>query len=60
MNNNNISGGGAYDYTGLARKVGKWSELFDSMLFCSSVKYTGDYENGVKVGYWNILVKNLY
>ncbi|CAD8190271.1 unnamed protein product [Paramecium pentaurelia] len=51
--NNNI-GGGLYDEKGLELKIGQWLELSDGFCDYSQVTYQGQYENGQKVGKWDI------
>ncbi|CAD8156913.1 unnamed protein product [Paramecium octaurelia] len=46
-------GGGLYDEKG-SIKIGRWTELSDRFSDYSQVIYIGDYNNGNKVGKWNI------
>lgn len=47
---NFFSGGGSYDDDGVGIKIGKWIELINSQ-----IALQGDYENGKKIGRWNII-----
>ncbi|CAK87951.1 unnamed protein product, partial (macronuclear) [Paramecium tetraurelia] len=51
-------GGGQYDQKGSGIKTGKWVELSDDYHDCSQVTQVGIYENGKKIGRWDILYKN--
>ncbi|CAD8185203.1 unnamed protein product [Paramecium octaurelia] len=51
-------GGGQYDQKGSGIKTGRWVELSDDYHDCSQVTYVGVYQNGKKVGRWDILYKN--
>lgn len=46
----NFIGGGSYDDDGVGIKIGKWIELINSQ-----IALQGDYENGKKIGRWNII-----
>ncbi|CAD8126698.1 unnamed protein product [Paramecium sonneborni] len=54
---NKIIGGGSYDKKAL--KIGKWIELSDGFYDGSQVTYKGEYNNGKKVGLWEIWYKNV-
>ncbi|CAD8131095.1 unnamed protein product [Paramecium sonneborni] len=48
-------GGGLYDEKG--RKNGEWIDLIDD--FYSNISYSGIYQNGYKIGRWNIYCRNM-
>ncbi|CAD8214159.1 unnamed protein product [Paramecium octaurelia] len=48
------SGGGSYDEKGLGIKVGSWIDLDDGFDQSKQVTYNGEYQNGKKIGRWNI------
>ncbi|CAD8159241.1 unnamed protein product [Paramecium pentaurelia] len=52
---NKIIGGGFYNKQG--QKQGKWVELSDGFFNSSQVTYYGEYQNGKKVGRWDILFR---
>ncbi|CAD8186921.1 unnamed protein product [Paramecium octaurelia] len=52
-------GGGSYDKDD-SIKIGTWIELINEFTFNSQVIYRGDYQNGKKVGKWDIKFKNVY
>ncbi|CAD8201402.1 unnamed protein product [Paramecium pentaurelia] len=47
-------GGGQYDDNGDGIKIGKWIELDDEFFSLKQATYNGVYENGNKVGRWNV------
>ncbi|CAD8083169.1 unnamed protein product [Paramecium primaurelia] len=47
-------GGGLYDQNGDGYKTGKWIESSELFKARSQVTYRGEYENGKKVGRWDI------
>ncbi|CAD8197955.1 unnamed protein product [Paramecium pentaurelia] len=47
-------GGGQYDDNGDGIKIGKWVELDDEFFSLKQVTYNGVYDNGNKVGRWNV------
>ncbi|CAK91193.1 unnamed protein product (macronuclear) [Paramecium tetraurelia] len=49
-----LIGGGFYTNGGDGIKIGKWIELSDGFWDRSQVFYTGEYQNGKKVGRWEI------
>ncbi|CAD8144045.1 unnamed protein product [Paramecium octaurelia] len=51
---NDIIGGGLYDEAGQGSKIGKWIEISDGFTSFSKVTYQGQYQNGQKVGKWDI------
>ncbi|CAD8197268.1 unnamed protein product [Paramecium pentaurelia] len=55
---NRQMGGGLYNQNGL--KNGNWMELCEYFEKQSQVKYNGNYENGKKLGIWQILFKDPY
>ncbi|CAD8194487.1 unnamed protein product [Paramecium pentaurelia] len=52
---NTIIGGGQYNKQG--QKQGKWIELSDGFFNSSQVTYYGEYQNGKKVGIWDIFFR---
>ncbi|CAD8116731.1 unnamed protein product [Paramecium sonneborni] len=56
---NYFSGGGSYDDSqGNNYKKGKWIDLSNRFRDVSQVSYVGEYQNGIKVGRWDIYFKN--
>ncbi|CAD8079962.1 unnamed protein product [Paramecium primaurelia] len=53
--NKKILGGGSYDEKGNGTKIGKWIELTDGFNDYQQVTYIGEYQNGIKVGKWDIV-----
>ncbi|CAD8129356.1 unnamed protein product [Paramecium sonneborni] len=53
-----ISGGGQYDEGGNEYKLGDWVEISDEYNDQSKEMFFGAYDNGKKVGVWNILYIN--
>ncbi|CAK76178.1 unnamed protein product (macronuclear) [Paramecium tetraurelia] len=49
-------GGGLYDETEL--KKGIWVELSENFNNCSQVRSFGEYDNGKKIGRWNIQIRD--
>ncbi|CAD8178217.1 unnamed protein product [Paramecium octaurelia] len=47
-------GGGFYDEAGNGFKQGNWIEIFDNFWDYSQTTYSGRYQNGKKVGRWDI------
>ncbi|CAD8101442.1 unnamed protein product [Paramecium sonneborni] len=47
-------GGGFYDEENNGVKIGQWIELDQAFFGCKQVTYHGEYQNGRKVGKWNI------
>ncbi|CAD8213287.1 unnamed protein product [Paramecium pentaurelia] len=58
INNKYFSGGGSYNQAG-SIKVGKWIELKDGFDRWSQAIYYGEYENGNKIGIWDVFFWNL-
>ncbi|CAD8154083.1 unnamed protein product [Paramecium octaurelia] len=56
--NNDIIGGGYYDYQGL--KNGKWIELHDEFWKDEQILYIGEYKDNRKIGIWDIWFKEEY
>ncbi|CAD8072405.1 unnamed protein product [Paramecium primaurelia] len=50
-----LIGGGMYSYQGL--KNGKWIEINDKFQDYSQVIHNGEYQNGKKIGRWDILFR---
>ncbi|CAD8156417.1 unnamed protein product [Paramecium pentaurelia] len=48
-------GGGSYDEQGNGTKVGKWIDSDDKFEYKKQITYIGQYENGQKVGSWDIV-----
>ncbi|CAD8202413.1 unnamed protein product [Paramecium pentaurelia] len=51
-------GGGSYHKQGDGIKVGKWIELSNQFDLRSQVIYNGEYQNGKKIGRWDILQRD--
>ncbi|CAD8173975.1 unnamed protein product [Paramecium octaurelia] len=51
-------GGGLYDDAGDQQKTGNWVEISDDFDYYKQVTLNGEYENGKKVGRWDIWFKN--
>ncbi|CAD8195692.1 unnamed protein product [Paramecium octaurelia] len=51
-------GGGFYDDQGDEIKNGKWIEWQNDLINKTEVIYQGEYENGKKIGLWDILYKD--
>ncbi|CAD8116048.1 unnamed protein product [Paramecium sonneborni] len=53
---NNKIGGGSYDelFKGISFKIGKWIELIDGFYSKAQVIFVGVYNQGKKIGKWNI------
>ncbi|CAD8124781.1 unnamed protein product [Paramecium sonneborni] len=49
-----VIGGGSYDDQIGSLKIGKWIELSDGFMDNSQVIYIGEYQNGNKIGFWDI------
>ncbi|CAK66085.1 unnamed protein product (macronuclear) [Paramecium tetraurelia] len=47
-------GGGSYDELGDELKVGQWVEISNNYRDNSQVTYNGEYNNGIKIGQWDI------
>ncbi|CAD8215574.1 unnamed protein product [Paramecium octaurelia] len=45
-------GGGSYDEEGKGYKIGQWVDLDDSFNNSKQIIYSGQYDNGKKVGIW--------
>ncbi|CAD8126112.1 unnamed protein product [Paramecium sonneborni] len=52
-------GGGSYKEGEENQKDGKWIELSDGFKDSSQVIYKGEYKNGIKVGRWDVLFRQL-
>ncbi|CAD8190639.1 unnamed protein product [Paramecium octaurelia] len=50
-------GGGLYDEDGSEIKLGRWIELFEEFKWDSQIIYTGEYQNGNKVGQWDVMYR---
>ncbi|CAK76077.1 unnamed protein product, partial (macronuclear) [Paramecium tetraurelia] len=48
-------GGGLYDDKGEGNKIGRWIEIKDKYDDISQIIFTGEYDNGIKNGNWDIL-----
>ncbi|CAD8166264.1 unnamed protein product [Paramecium pentaurelia] len=53
---NNIIGLGQYNYQG--QRIAKWIELSDRFSNRSQITYIGEYQNGQKIGLWEIWYKD--
>ncbi|CAD8181137.1 unnamed protein product [Paramecium pentaurelia] len=51
-------GGGLYDERGDGHKVGKWIELSEGFYKTYQIIFNGNYQNGKKVGQWDIYLNN--
>ncbi|CAD8182413.1 unnamed protein product [Paramecium octaurelia] len=51
-------GGGLYDEAGQGVKIGQWIDICDEFYSWSKISYNGEYNNGQKVGRWNIMYEN--
>ncbi|CAD8178907.1 unnamed protein product [Paramecium pentaurelia] len=54
----NVSGGGLYDEGGEGIKIGQWIELDERFSSSSQLTHVGQYENGKKIGRWQIWYQN--
>ncbi|CAD8197727.1 unnamed protein product [Paramecium octaurelia] len=55
----NSIGGGFYSISG-SIKIGKWIEVSEGFWEKSQITYVGEYQNGKKVGRWDIFYKQNY
>ncbi|CAD8117663.1 unnamed protein product [Paramecium primaurelia] len=53
-----ISGGGSYDEEDGEIKIGKWIELKEGFSKDSQILYQGEYQNGKKLGRWEIMYRH--
>ncbi|CAD8058053.1 unnamed protein product [Paramecium primaurelia] len=53
-----LIGGGSYDEGDQALKVGNWIEIIDGFKSETQVTYRGEYQNGIKIGKWEIWGRN--
>ncbi|CAD8194456.1 unnamed protein product [Paramecium octaurelia] len=53
-------GGGFYTNEGDGVKIGKWIELSDGFWDRSQIFYNGQYQNGKKVGRWDVSYRKVY
>ncbi|CAD8123452.1 unnamed protein product [Paramecium sonneborni] len=57
-NKNCLIGGGFYDVNGEGIKKGKWIELNHTFWIGAQITFNGEYKNGKRAGFQNILYKN--
>ncbi|CAD8211282.1 unnamed protein product [Paramecium octaurelia] len=53
-----ISGGGSYDEGGESIKIGYWTELDKGFCDAKQVIHRGEFQNGRKIGKWDIFYKD--
>ncbi|CAD8178253.1 unnamed protein product [Paramecium octaurelia] len=51
-------GGGSYDKSGDGVKIGNWVDLYEGFSEDCQLIYNGEYQNGKKVGRWDIKYRN--
>ncbi|CAD8207015.1 unnamed protein product [Paramecium octaurelia] len=53
-------GGGSYDKEGQGIKTGYWIDLSEEFRNSAQIVYSGEYQNGNKVGKWNIFYRRAF